>query len=153
MSTSTSLSSNFQPTQNKKQPFLVGSDLIANFITDLYLCRMLSEDEQIIHNQSFEGRGFLYFNTPDYVTDFYSFLLNQEVHNQGGLPLVLTTFLPTNAFTEEAYTSQWFMVNARLLPYKLPFPRMQVSGDEESLETNIDEKISIALPRNNAIQW
>jgi hypothetical protein len=141
-----------KPTPNKKQPVLVGSDLMANFISDLWQCRLLRPEERYTHNGSFEGRAFLCFNTPPYVSDAYPNLLSMKDDEKDGLPLTLTTFLLNSSFTEEAYNGQWFMFNTRILPYKLPFERKQLDGWEETVDVWSVQKVALALPRDGAMQ-
>jgi hypothetical protein len=120
----------------------IGSDLVISFITDLYQCETLSTEKRLISSGSFSAGAYLCFNTPFYIFEVYPTLLSQKRSDKEGMPLVLTMFKQIQARDVGVHwEGEWFSVNARVHPYRLPL------GDEGSEEN----KISLGLPRGNAL--
>ncbi len=112
---------------------------------------MLQQHERYVSHGSFEGRIFLYFNTPSYIADFYPNLLSTKGHDRNGLSLVVTAFTNPSTFTPSSYEAQWFSINARIIPYKLPFAR-KLTGLETAGDNWPVDKVALALPRDNGMQ-
>jgi hypothetical protein len=49
------------------------------------------------------------------------------------------------------WESKWFLINARVHPYRLPFYRKQLDGAEEDVGNWRIDKASLLLPRDNTI--
>ena len=52
---------------------------------------------------------------------------------------------------EEHWNGQWFLMNARVHPYRLPFHRQQIDGAEDIGSLHRD-KVSLLLPRDSGTQ-
>ena len=87
---------------------------------------------------------------PPYVSNAYPYLLGTKEDEKDSLSAVLMTSLPHSgsSFTSSTYDGQWFIFNARILPYKLSYERKELDG---SVGTWSVEKMALALPRDGAM--
>jgi hypothetical protein len=140
------------PLPNKRAGGIIGSDLTVSFVTDLYRCELLRQEERFTTFGSFSAGAFLCFNPPSYIADSYPGLLSAKEGENGGLPLVLSMYNPVQPSVVDAdWESKWFLINARVHPYRLPFHRRQLDGAEEDVGDWRIDKVSLLLPRDNAI--
>lgn len=140
------------PLPNKRAGGIIGSDLTLSFITDLYRCELLCQEERFTSFGSFSAGAFLYFNPLPYITDSYPDLLSPKEGYNNGLPLALSMYNPVQPSIMDAdWESKWFLINAHVHPYRLPFHHRQWDGAEEDVSDWRIDKVSLLLPRNNAI--
>jgi hypothetical protein len=128
----------------------VGSDLTVSFLSTLDSCEMTQPERQLVKNGNFTAHCKFTFVVPDWFPALFPNLLIYD--DDSYFPMALSTWRSGKPNIANNWEGQWFLINARIHPNKLPFCRQTLDGLDDTYESSEEVYASLALPRDFGIQ-